>query len=88
MAKFTPYSNGSKITLAKFVPGESNSIVLGNKTDIGVWDSTTKTCTYKIRCHKDTVSDVSFHPLNKYALLGSLDGTWSFHDLTAGKVLG
>jgi WD40 repeat protein len=34
------------------------------------------------------VSDVSFHPIKNLALIGSLDGTWSFHDLVSGQVLG
>ena len=31
--------------------------------------------------HNDSITGVTFHPLEEYALLSSLDGYWSFHNL-------
>jgi len=36
---------------------------------------------YRIQNHTKALTSVSFHPLREYALFGSLDGTWSYHNI-------
>lgn len=37
-------------------------------------------------CH-EIVSNFSFHPNASLVVTGSIDGSWSLHDVNAGKVL-
>ena len=79
------------MTIARFVPESDDLVFVSTASDqgrSGVFDLKTQKCTYSVRCHTEAITDISFHPINKLALLGSLDGTWSFHDLHSGKVLG
>ena len=36
---------------------------------------------YKIQNHTKSLTSLSFHPLKEYALFGSLDGFWSYHNV-------
>jgi pre-mRNA-processing factor 19 len=36
---------------------------------------------YRIKSHLESMTGISFHPLQDYAFLSSLDGYWSFHNL-------
>lgn len=36
---------------------------------------------YRIANHTKPISSISFHPLKDYALFGSLDGYWSYHNV-------
>ena len=39
---------------------------------------------YKIKTHSQSLTGLSFHPLQEYAIFSSLDGHWSFHNLLRG----
>jgi len=36
---------------------------------------------YRIKSHMESMTGISFHPLQDYAVFSSLDGYWSFHNL-------
>jgi WD40 repeat protein len=42
--------------------------------------------TYRVTCH-EVVNHFSFHPNGSLIVTGSLDGSWSLHDVNAGRVL-
>jgi pre-mRNA-processing factor 19 len=42
---------------------------------------------YRILNHTNQITSMSFHPLKEYALFGSKDGFWSFHNLFKGICL-
>jgi pre-mRNA-processing factor 19 len=42
---------------------------------------------YRITNHTNQITSVSFHPLKEYALVGSKDSYWSFHNLFKGVCL-
>jgi WD40 repeat protein len=88
MSEFKPFNE--PVTILKFVPNQEESFlaVVGSENHTGVWNLIEKRCTYTITCHSGSVTDLSFHPLNSYAVFGSFDSTWSFHDLVSGKILG
>ena len=90
ISQFKPFKSSSSILICKFVPlaqEEALAFVCNANGESAVFNLVSQKCHYKITCHKG-VSDISFHPIKKLALLGSLDGTWSFHDLLDGKILG
>jgi pre-mRNA-processing factor 19 len=37
--------------------------------------------------HLEAITSISFHPLEEYALISSLDGSWSFHNLIKVNIL-
>ena len=42
---------------------------------------------YRIKSHTQSMTGISFHPLQDYAFLSSLDGYWSFHNLLKVKFI-
>ena len=42
---------------------------------------------YRTDCHRHSVTGVSVHPMGNYAVVGSKDGTWSFHNIEKGLCL-
>ena len=43
---------------------------------------------YRIKnAHNDSITGFSFHPLQEYAILASLDSNWSFHNMLKVKIL-
>jgi len=42
---------------------------------------------YRIQNHTKTLTSLSFHPLREYALFGSLDGTWSYHNILRVRLI-
>jgi pre-mRNA-processing factor 19 len=81
--------HNKKITAIQFLPNESllafatcsadNSgglfIIEGEGADTSIVQK------YRVQCHSNALTSVSFHPLNEYALFSSMDGHWSFHNL-------
>jgi len=64
--------------------------MLACENQAGIWNLNTKALLYDVNQHHKghRVTDVSFHPLNDYAVVSSTDGTWSFHNFTKGVKLG
>lgn len=42
---------------------------------------------YRTDCHRHSVTGLSVHPMGSYAVVGSKDGTWSFHNIEKGVCL-
>jgi pre-mRNA-processing factor 19 len=42
---------------------------------------------YRITQHLEGITGISFHPLQEYAIVSSLDSSWSFHNLLKGVCL-
>lgn len=43
---------------------------------------------YRIKnIHTDSLTGISFHPINEYALISSMDSNWSFHNMHRVKII-
>ena len=75
------------------MPGQTElfAVIGGENGKAGLWaldhanDSYLEK--YHISSHTACISSIAFHPLNEYAALGSLDGSWSYHNLFQGVEL-
>ena len=70
--------------LAKLIPASKTFFVDGSNA--GVYDYQTGTQIYKISNHK-RVTCFSFHPMQRFLVVGSDDRSWSLHDLQQGLLI-
>ena len=40
---------------------------------------------YKVECHNESLTGCDIHPLGNLFTVSSMDGKFSFHDITEGK---
>lgn len=71
--------------IAKFVPGTSDKVFVSGK-NTGIFSLKTKEIFYKLKCHNE-VNTFSFHSSGELLVAGSLEGSWSLHDVKAKKLL-
>jgi len=78
----------SRVKQAKFAPNsDSIAIFAFEGASAQVWDLTNKQMIYEVRSHSDSVTDVSFPPMEGLVAVSSADGSWSLHDYTRGVVM-
>lgn len=72
--QFYPITNGSYIAFGVCYDNNTASFVNLNADGEMVEK-------YRIKSHTESMTGISFHPLQDYAFFSSLDGNWSFHNL-------
>mmetsp|Transcript_20204 Transcript_20204/g.36620 ORF Transcript_20204/g.36620 Transcript_20204/m.36620 type:complete len:503 (+) Transcript_20204:84-1592(+) len=86
--------HAKKVTSVAFHP--TKEVVLSASADntSRVWKCSDPTnwtapyaCAHVVKRHTAEVTDLSVHPLGDYVLLGSLDKSWSLHDLNLGRCI-
>jgi pre-mRNA-processing factor 19 len=89
--KVTATLSGHKKKINQVVAHPSKDLVFTASADktARVWSKTggdfATAC--QVTCHKDEVSGLTCHATGDYFVTSSLDSTWAFHDIAAGKCL-